>query len=315
MDNHPLVSIIIIFFNEEEFFEEAVASIFSQTHGNWELLLVDDGSTDRSTEIALRYSKQFPQRIRYLEHDRHQNRGMSATRNLGIRHAKGEYLIFLDADDVWMPQCLDTLVALFNSNPDINAVYGNTLYWRSWAQSTEDVAEDTCDHVAELTHHPNTVFPLPQLLTLFLKDGNTVPCICSLMVKRSLMETVGGFEEAFRGLYEDQVFYAKVGLHATTFVTNECLSKYRQHLASCCAVSAKLNEHDQKRLMFLNWLETYLYNQKKTQTDAWKTLQVELFPHRYPQIHQLRQFIQHTWYWLKQLKSNFRFHHPFSTKI
>jgi glycosyltransferase involved in cell wall biosynthesis len=314
MDNYSLVSIIIIFFNGEEFLEEAIESIFSQTYANWELLLVDDGSTDGSTEIALRYSKQFPQQIRYLEHDQHQNRGMSATRNLGIRHAKGEYLIFLDSDDVWIPQCLNTLVAIFNHHPEINAAYGNTLYWRSWAQNSEHVAEDNCDHVAELTHHPNTIFSPSQLLTLFINDGATVPCICSLMVKRSLIETIGGFEESFRGLYEDQIFYAKVGLHATTFVTSECLSKYRQHSASCCAISSEIN-CDQKRLMFLNWLETYLRNQKQTQTDAWKILQAELFSHRHPRLHRLWQFSRNTWYRLKQLKPDLDFNFPFFTKI
>ena len=95
MNSRPLVSVITIFFNEEKFIEDAVKSVFAQTYQDWELLLVDDGSTDKSTEIARRLAEQHPEKVRYLEHDGHKNRGMSASRNLGIRNADGEYHRFL----------------------------------------------------------------------------------------------------------------------------------------------------------------------------------------------------------------------------
>ena len=101
MSDKQLVSCIIIFFNAEKFLGEAIESVFAQTYKNWELLLVDDGSTDDSTTIALNYAEQYPEKVCYLEHEGHQNRGMSATRNLGIRLATGEYIAFLDADDIW----------------------------------------------------------------------------------------------------------------------------------------------------------------------------------------------------------------------
>ena len=87
--NKPLVSIIIIFLNSENFIQDAIESVFAQTYDNWELLLVDDGSTDDSTDIALQCAKKHAEKVRYLEHDDHQNRGMSASRNLGICEAKG----------------------------------------------------------------------------------------------------------------------------------------------------------------------------------------------------------------------------------
>ena len=67
MSDKPLVSIIIIFLNAERFIDEAIESVFGQTYKNWELSLVDDGSTDNSTEITLRFAKQCPERVRYLE--------------------------------------------------------------------------------------------------------------------------------------------------------------------------------------------------------------------------------------------------------
>jgi hypothetical protein len=92
LHSQPLVSAIIIFLNAEKFIREAIESVFAQTYDNWELLLVDDGSTDASTEIAHRYAEQYAGKVRYLEHEDHQNLGMSASRNLGINNAKGKYI-------------------------------------------------------------------------------------------------------------------------------------------------------------------------------------------------------------------------------
>jgi len=111
----PLVSAIIIFLNEERFLSEAIESVLAQSYLNWELLLVDDGSTDASTEIARRYSERYSQRVRCLEHSNHVNRGMSASRNLGVRQANGEYIAFLDADDVWLPQELERQLAIMEA--------------------------------------------------------------------------------------------------------------------------------------------------------------------------------------------------------
>src|SRR5919202_2999091 len=111
-----LVSVVVPFWNDKKFIQETIESVFAQTYENWELLLVDDGSTDGSTQIALRYAEQYPEKVRYLEHPGHQNRGMSAARNLGISHAKGAYIGFLDADDVWLPYKLEQQVAILTSH-------------------------------------------------------------------------------------------------------------------------------------------------------------------------------------------------------
>src|SRR5919107_1887161 len=110
MSSRPLVSTVVAFLNGERFIEEAIESVLAQTYDNWELLLVDDGSTDGSTRIALQCAEQYPAKVRYLEHLGHQNCGMSASRNLGVSRAKGQYIAFLDADDVWLPHKLQQQV-------------------------------------------------------------------------------------------------------------------------------------------------------------------------------------------------------------
>src|SRR5688572_6006241 len=104
MAYRPLVSVVIIFLDAEEFIQEAIDSVFSQTYEMWELLLVDDGSKDSSSMIARRYAEEFPAKVRYLHHHGHQNLDMPASRNVGITAARGEYIAFLDADDIWLPQ-------------------------------------------------------------------------------------------------------------------------------------------------------------------------------------------------------------------
>ena len=131
-EREGLVSVVIIFFNEERFLDEAVASVYAQSYPDWELLLVDDGSSDGSSEIARGYVEHDPARIRYLEHPGHENRGEGAARNLGVHAARGEWIAFLDGDDVWLPNRLERSVALALAHRDADMIYARTEYWQSW---------------------------------------------------------------------------------------------------------------------------------------------------------------------------------------
>ncbi|NEO95508.1 MAG: glycosyltransferase family 2 protein, partial [Moorea sp. SIO3G5] len=233
MSNKPLVSTIIIFLNPEPFIQETIESVFAQTYDNWEVLLVDDGSTDGSTEIALQYARKYPEKVRYLEHDGHQNRGMSATRNLGIRHAKGEYIAFLDADDIWLPNTLAEQVVLLNANAEAAMVYGPIQWWYSWTGNPEDQQRD---HVEKVRVPTDTLINPPRLFRLLLKRRIS---ISGMLLRRQIVEDVGGFEENFRGLYEDQVFCSKICLHAPVFPVRNCWYKYRQHPNNCCSIAEK----------------------------------------------------------------------------
>src|SRR5690349_15096946 len=133
MTTEPLVSIITPFLNTEKFFEECIESVLQQTYRNWELLLVDDGSSDRSTEIALAYAAKYPGKILYREHENHQNRGASASRNVGIQTSTGAYIAFLDSDDIYLPHKLQDQVALLNGQPTAGMLYAGTEYWYSWS--------------------------------------------------------------------------------------------------------------------------------------------------------------------------------------
>lgn len=291
MNSKPLVSGITIFLNAEKFIEEAIESVFAQTYDSWELLLVDDGSTDRSTEIALRYAQQYPEKVRYLEHEGHQNRGMSATRNLGICNAKGDYIAFLDADDVWLPQKLERQVATLESQPEAAVVFGPTQYWYSW---TGNPADRRRDSLREIGVQTNMLFKPPMLLSLLLRNEANAPATCSVLIRREVFAQTGGFEEAFRGLFEDRAFFAKVYLKIPVFVTSECWDQYRQHPDSTCNVAQKTGNYNPFRssephLNFLNWVGKYLSQQEVKDTKVLQALQIGLLPYHYPTLHYLYQ--------------------------
>lgn len=278
---HPsLVSAIIIFLDAERFIEEAIESVLGQTYNHWELLLVDDGSTDASTQIARRYALQFPDRIRYLEHEGHRNRGMGASRNLGIRQARGEYIAFLDADDIWLPTKLEEQVRILDAHPTVGMLYGNTKYWYSWNGSAEAAPRD---FLPPLGVKPRSIIEPPDLLPLFLRGRAAVPCTCSILVRRSTAEAVGGFDDSFLGnanVYEDQAFYVKICLVSRVYVSDQCWDWYRQHPDGSVAVAQRQGQAQAARRFFLNWLEDYLRKQQVTTPDVWQALRQEQWLNR-----------------------------------
>jgi glycosyltransferase involved in cell wall biosynthesis/SAM-dependent methyltransferase len=249
------VSVVIIFLDAERFIREAIESVFAQTYEAWELLLVDDGSTDGSTEIARRLAEQHPDRVRYLQHPGHRNRGMSASRNLGIRNSAGRFVAFLDADDVWMPQKLAEQVAILEARPDAAMVYGPAEYWHGWTGEPADAERDFVQSVGAVTNR--VILGMP-LLSQFVEREGTTPSPSGVLVRRSVLDAIGGFEESFTGLYEDQAFYAKACLSHAAYVSDRVWYRYRQHENGACAAAACANNTRQARRTYLRWLETTL---------------------------------------------------------
>jgi glycosyltransferase involved in cell wall biosynthesis len=288
MRNQPLVSIVINFLNAGHFIQEAIESVFAQTYRAWELLLVDDGSSDGSTATAHRCAERYPDRVRYLEHPGHANRGMSASRNFGFRASRGEYIAFLDADDAWFSNILEEQVSILNNHREAAMVYGPIQWWYSWTGKPEDRERD---YVEKLGVPPDTVIQPPTLLPLFLQDRAAKPS--GLLVRRQIIGQVGGFEDAFRGEYEDQVFCAKICLNVPVFASGQCWYRYRRHPDSCVMIGQRTGETHSARLFFLNWLAMYLSEQKVRDLGVWRALWFEFLPYRHPQGFRLLQRGEH----------------------
>jgi glycosyltransferase involved in cell wall biosynthesis len=240
--------VICIFLNEERYLTEAIESVLAQTFGDFELLLVDDGSSDESPAIARGYAARFPEKIFYLDHPGHENRGMSASRNLGIERARGEYLAFFDGDDRWYPNKLSEQVAVLDANPAVGLVCGGYNEWRSW-----DGGNDLLFLSGPVSDRP----VLPPELTLQVYPLGWSNSPADPMVRRALAERVGGYEEAFAGLYEDHVFLSKINLEAGAVFLSSTSLDYRQHAESCTG-RATWDDYIETRRKFLDWFESYI---------------------------------------------------------
>jgi glycosyltransferase involved in cell wall biosynthesis len=249
-----LVSVVLIFKDEERFIREAISSVLSQTYGRWEMLLVDDGSSDRSTSIARECAAHHDGQIRYLEHAGHANCGMSASRNLGIRESRGELVAFLDGDDVWLPDHLKVAVDILEEFSKADMVYGRSLYWYSW----EGEAASQPDRLQSHWFRAKGIVEAPDLLRRFLTFRASLPSPTGIVVRTHAVREVGGFVDAFRGMYEDQAFLARFCLSRAVYVSQRCTTLYRQHASATSALAERFGRTETARSRYYDWLESIL---------------------------------------------------------
>lgn len=271
----PLVSVVVPFLDAGDFLEEAIQSVRDQTYVHWELLLVDDGSTDASSAIARRHAEREPTKIRYLEHAGHRNLGTSAARELGLRQATGTYLALLDADDVWLPEKLERQVKILETHPQAAMLFGAPRYWFGWSGRPEDEARD---YVIDLQLPPERVYDPPSLLLPILRRTAPPPCPSDVLLRRQAAESVGGFESHFTGVnlvYEDYAFFSKVLLRYPTYVSGETWDYYRQREDSCYAVAKATGTRERARRYFLDWFRGYLEHQGHTSGPVWQAVKAE----------------------------------------
>jgi glycosyltransferase involved in cell wall biosynthesis len=251
MKRRPEVSVVIIAFNGEAFLAEAIDSVLFQSFCDYELIVVDDGSTDGTRVIAEDYRRWRPSLVRVISHRDGRNHGMSAARNLGLAHARGEFIAFLDADDVWTPDKLKEQVAILRTHPDVGLVYGRARIWRSWSG-------EGADFVYDLGVAPDRAHAPPSLFRRQLRNVDQTPTSSGSMMRTELVRAVGGCEPDFRSMFEDQVLFAKVLLRTPAYVSSAVWFNYRQHPASASARSAAAGDDEAARLKYLAWLADYL---------------------------------------------------------
>lgn len=123
----PRVTVVIPAFNAAATLREAVRSCLAQTEGGLEVLIIEDGSRDATLEVAQVCQQEDPARVTVLRHEGGRNAGVAASRNLGISQARGEFVAFLDSDDVWLPDKLRMQLEVVGADPGIGFVFGNVL--------------------------------------------------------------------------------------------------------------------------------------------------------------------------------------------
>jgi glycosyltransferase involved in cell wall biosynthesis len=255
-----LVSVVLIFRDEGRFLDEAIRSVRGQSYDRWELLLVDDGSRDESPAIARSHAEADPERIQYLTHPGHTNQGMSASRNLGIAESKGEYLAFLDGDDVFLPDRLERHIQVFNHVPRAAMVQSEHIRWRSWDKGADSRRHDFARPFFAVG---DQILEPPLGLLRILRVPFLVAGICNITVRTEVVREVGGFVDSFSSLYEDQAFVARVTLRHPVYVLQAYLARYRYHAASATRVVAEDGaagalEADDYARAYYDWLIAFL---------------------------------------------------------
>lgn len=202
MTGHPLVSVIIPAYNSAAYTVETVESVLAQTYRNFEVIVVDDGSTDHTREALAPYAD----RIHYLYKS---NGGACSARNEGIRHAKGEYIACLDCDDLWLPDKLEYSLPVLEQNPDMGFVF-SLCY--------------TIDSVGKITGEVHYTFELEQAyLGLLMQNFVMAPTV---VMRRSCLEQVGLFDESIF-IPADWDLWLRLAHRFRVGYVNRPLSKYR----------------------------------------------------------------------------------------
>ncbi len=205
----PRVSVILPVYNGERYLGEAIESVLAQTFKDYELILVNDGSGDRTGVIARRYLRRWPDRIVYIEQE---NAGVAVARNRGIASARGEFLAVLDADDLFLPEKLERQVRFLDGHPEVGAL-------STWFE----VIDAAGNWMYEIRRTEGAVG-----IAWFLHFFNYLGGNSQLMFRRTLVESVGGYEQEHWG-YEDRQIYLKLMGSTRFHVLPEILMRYRSH--------------------------------------------------------------------------------------
>ena len=204
----PLVSVVIPVYNGERFLRESLESVFAQTFQDYEIVCVDDGSTDGSCALL----KQYGGRVKLIQQA---NAGQSAARNAGVQEATGAFVAFLDQDDRWSPSKLAQQVAVLNAEPDVVLVHCN--YDRMDGDGRVLVAG------AALVERASALAsPLGRLI------GEALVFPSAMMVRRDVFQRVGGFDPELRG-FEDFDLIARLKPQGHFVLLNESGMDYRLH--------------------------------------------------------------------------------------
>jgi hypothetical protein len=214
-DVPPLVSVIIPAYMAAPYIHETLKSVFCQTYHNFEVVLINDGSPD--TEDFERAIAPYLDRIIYIKQE---NGGPSAARNTGIRRARGEYLAFLDSDDLWYPNCLAALVELaLAGQPSCDLVYSDILidsysHTDRHSQGGGSRYSEICPSVGALTFES------------LLREDCHAPTSCT-MVRREAAMAAGLFDESFRRA-EDYDLWLRIAHRASNMAyARSVLGKHR----------------------------------------------------------------------------------------
>lgn len=210
----PRVSVIIPAYNAAAYLSYAIDSVLAQTYPDWEIILVNDGSTDSTGEVVNSYLPRLRDQLQYIAQP---NRGLPAARNAGIRAARGEFIALLDADDVWLPHRLERSVRTMEAESDAGLVHAKVLRINTQGTIIGQLQVETRYMSGKIAHD------------IYTRRAHIV---CpTVMFRKSCLETAGWFDEAMQATEDRDLWYRIALRHRVVFI-DEVLAHYRISPAS-----------------------------------------------------------------------------------
>ncbi|MGO9273601.1 MAG: glycosyltransferase family 2 protein [Terriglobia bacterium] len=212
--SNPKVSVVIPAYNAARWIAGTLDSVLAQTFRNFEVIVVDDGSSDETPQVVAGYGS----RVRYL---RKENGGAASARNVGIHASGGPYIAFLDADDLWLPEKLQLQMDLFSRHPDLAWVYSDAMVFDG--EAGQELHKYTISDVTKLC-----TGDVLRALLLFNFIASPTP-----VIRRDVFDAVGYFNEAslMRGL-EDWDMWLRIAAKYQVRSVDRPLARYRLHATS-----------------------------------------------------------------------------------
>lgn len=226
----PKVDVIIPAYNAAKYLAAALASVEAQTFEDWRILLIDDGSTDNTAEVAAPFMERLGQRFAYI---RQMNQGLPAARNAAIRNSSAEYLALLDSDDIWLPCRLAESVSYLESHPRVGVSHGSVAIVDETGKILETI--DTPQK-----HGEGMIAPYIYMRKVHLRCP-------TVTFRRRCIEMVGLFDETLRAT-EDRDLWFRIALHFEVGFIDKVLAHYRISTAS---MSTDANRMLQAQLQFI----------------------------------------------------------------
>lgn len=213
----PTVSVIIPAYNCETYIAETISSVLNQTYTDFELIVVDDGSTDRTASIV----SGFGPTVRLI---RQANASVCNARNHGLRESKGQFICFMDHDDFWFPGKLDRQLQAFQQHPEAGAVYTEMLYW---CQNAEDGSFPPPESLDLSIYEDDINYEMSGwIYTKLLQDS--VMLTSTVMFRAEVFSQCGDFDESLP-YSEDWDLFLRVSRKYSFISLRRPTTLYRQH--------------------------------------------------------------------------------------
>jgi len=229
----PVVSIITASYNYEKYIVETINSVLNQTYQNWEMIIVDDGSTDNSLDVIKKYCEK-DSRIKLFQHENGVNKGLPDTVKLGIEKASGEWITFLESDDSIVPEYLEEKFKIINNNPSVNFIFNDVNMFGD---------EQTIKSMDTYLKKRSLMLKTRDNPTNYLKDFrkiNIVPTFSVVMLRRSLCSDIN-FKVSNPPCL-DIYLWAQIALKTDFYYLEKALTNWRMHGNSY--ISKSLNRMD-----------------------------------------------------------------------